>query len=105
MPIIGFNFTKMLAEKTQKSKGGKVNISNNIAIKNVEISDETVGTKDQKLIRYEFEFKSTYSPDLGRINLDGEVLMLENEKKVKHLMLTNIAGEINRNLSEKDFLY
>ena len=85
MAIISFNFTKMVAERNEKSKGGKININNNISIKNVELSETAINAKDQKLLRFEFEFKSSYNPDLGSIKLEGDVLMLEEQKKVEDI--------------------
>ena len=44
-------------------------------------------------------------PEVAYIKLGWVLGHTQNEKEVKHLMGTNIAGEINRSLSEKDFLY
>lgn len=44
-------------------------------------------------------------PETAYIKLGWILGHTENQKEVRHLMLTNIAGEINRKLSEKDFLY
>ncbi len=44
-------------------------------------------------------------PEVAYIKLGWILGHTQNAKEVRHLMLTNIAGEINRNLSEKDFLY
>jgi len=44
-------------------------------------------------------------PEVAYIKLGWILGHTQNEKEVKHLMGTNIAGEINRSLSEKDFLY
>ena len=43
MPIVGFNFTKIDVERKGGNISGKVNISNNISIKNVEIKDLALG--------------------------------------------------------------
>lgn len=43
-------------------------------------------------------------PEVAYIKLGWILGHTQNNKEVKHLMLTNIAGEINRKLSEKDFL-
>lgn len=80
MAIVGFEFTNISAKKNKKKKGSSVSINNNISIESVELSDATVGSKDQKLIVYGFTFKSTYEPDLGSIQVSGEVLSLENKK-------------------------
>jgi len=44
-------------------------------------------------------------PETAYIKLGWILGHTQNSKEVKHLIQTNIAGEINRKLSEKDFLY
>ncbi len=44
-------------------------------------------------------------PEVAYVKLGWILGHTQNAKEVKHLMLTNIAGEINRKLSESDFLY
>ena len=44
-------------------------------------------------------------PEVAYIKLGWILGHTQNKEEVKHLMQTNIAGEINRKLSEKDFLY
>lgn len=85
MAIVGFDFRKMSAEKNDKSKGGKISINNNVTVKEVEMAEASIAGKGQKLLRYSFEFKSEYKPDLGNIKLEGEVLSLEEGKKAEEL--------------------
>lgn len=82
MAVVGFNFTKVNAEVNQKSGNAKINIKNNITIKEIDVSESSFASKEQKMIRFVFEFKSEYKPDLGNIKLEGEVLMLEQQSKV-----------------------
>jgi len=83
MAIVGFNFTKINAELNEKTaRESKININNNISIKSVELAESVVASKGQKLLRFEFEFKSNYSPNLGSIALEGNILVLEEAKKV-----------------------
>ncbi|MEK6852250.1 MAG: asparaginase domain-containing protein, partial [Nanoarchaeota archaeon] len=44
-------------------------------------------------------------PEVAYVKLGWVLGHTQNEEEVKHLMLTNIAGEINRNISERAFLY
>ena len=44
-------------------------------------------------------------PETAYIKLGWILGHTQNKKEVKHLMQTNIAGEINKKLSERDFLY
>ena len=75
MTIIGFNFRKINAERGP-SVSGKVNISNNVALKSVEEADVPVGAKKQKALKFTYEFITKYEPNLGAINIEGDVLFL-----------------------------
>ncbi|HHE36941.1 MAG TPA: hypothetical protein ENL16_03965 [Candidatus Woesearchaeota archaeon] len=105
MTVIGFSFTKMLVEKKNPVKG-KVNINNNVGIKNLEETKLNINTK-RKALKLEFEFSSTYEPNIGKILLTGEVIYLidkdkaaeavKNWKKNKKLekdMLTTVLNNV-----------
>lgn len=88
MTVVGFAFTKLLAEKKKRVKG-KLQIANNIAIKNVkgiplQLADSNV---KQSGLKFSFQFSSKYEPDIGNITLEGDVLFMgekaQNEKIVK----------------------
>ena len=84
MTIVGFNFTKINVEKT-KTASGSVNIQNNVSIKNVEESSLSLGQAKQKGLKFTFEFVSKYEPNIGSITLIGDVLYLEEAKKVEEM--------------------
>ncbi len=83
MAIIGFNFNKMVVEKSSVARG-KINISNNISITNVEDTDITID-KLKKGLRFVFDFSSNYDPKIGSINLTGDVLFLDEKKKIEDI--------------------
>jgi hypothetical protein len=85
MAIIGFNFNKINVEKSEIGKG-KVNISNNVAIKNIESKGISLGKDKQDALRFSFEFTSKYEPKLGNILLGGDVLFLTDAKKSKEIV-------------------
>ena len=80
MPIIGLNFDKIGAKKDNKIVG-KVQIKNNIDIKNVEQEKLSVSSSDD-ILKISFEFKSTYDPEVGAIQLNGHVLYMDDPKKI-----------------------
>ena len=83
MPIVGFNFLKMSAEKNNSAAiQEKVNINNDISIKDVE--ESSLGKN--KAIRMTYFFRSNYNPDLGKIELEGEVFFADKEKVMKEVM-------------------
>ena len=105
MTVIGFSFTKMSVEKDNPVKG-KVNINNNVGIKNVEETKLNLNP-DKKALKLDFEFTSTYEPNIGKIYLTGEVIYLidkskaddviKNWKKNKKLekdIMTNVLNNV-----------
>jgi hypothetical protein len=85
MTVIGFSFTKMLAEKKESTKG-KVNISNNVSVTDVKDSKITLGTAKQPGLEFVFQFNSKFEPDLGTIELLGNVIYMEKAEKVKEIL-------------------
>ena len=80
MAVIGFNFTKILVERKTPLKG-KVDISNNVSVKNVEYTDLLLGDSKQKALKFSFDFTSTYSPSIGEILFNGELLYMNQPDK------------------------
>ncbi len=78
--IIGFNFKKISIEKRNPITG-KVDISNNASVKDVEESDFSFGKQKQKGITFHFEFTSKYEPDIGDLFFSGELLYLGDAKE------------------------
>lgn len=87
MVIIGVHITKIAAEKKPVSNVTRVGINNNVAVTNVEEKDLALGQQaKQGGLRFAFEFTCTYSPDVGTIHLEGDVLYLialETAKNIK----------------------
>lgn len=85
MPIIGFNFNKINVEK-KKSPVGKINIKNNVSIQDIVKAELTLGNQKQQGVRFLFKFSSKYEPAVATISLDGEVLFIEDAKKIKEIL-------------------
>ena len=83
--IVGFGFTKLSAERNEAAKG-KIDINNNVTIKNVEESDLSLGKDKQNVLRFIFEFTSKYEPSIGTILFEGELLYMEDPKTVKEIL-------------------
>ncbi|MFT4303090.1 MAG: hypothetical protein ACMXYG_00860 [Candidatus Woesearchaeota archaeon] len=81
MTIVGFNFIKISAEKLAPVTG-KVNINNNIMLSDVKEIDVNLGSKDNKGLRVEFNYICDYEPKIGKISLNGEVLIVEDQAKI-----------------------
>ena len=74
MAILSFGFNKINVErKTKNTK--QVNISSGLKILSVEESN-AIKDATQKAFAITFQFDVNYEPDLGSINLEGELLYL-----------------------------
>ena len=85
MTVVGFNFTKILVQRKDFVKG-KINISNNVAIKKVDTADLALGASNQSGLKIDFAFNTKYEPDLGLIEMEGNVLYMADEKKTKEII-------------------
>lgn len=85
MTIVGFDFTKIDAEKKSLVRG-KVNINNNVTIKNIEEQNLNLGKEKQNALRFVFEFIAKYEPGIGTIKLEGNVIYMAEQKKIKEIL-------------------
>jgi hypothetical protein len=85
MSIVGFNFSKIVVEKKQTIKG-KINISNNVSITNVEESSLSFGGSKQKGLKFTFNFITNYEPKIGSLDFTGDILYIEDAKKVEDIL-------------------
>ena len=83
--IVGFGFTKLSVEKIEAPKG-KIDINNNVSIKDVKEDDLFLGKEKQSVIKFVFEFTSKYEPAIGTILFEGELLYLEDSKSIKEIL-------------------
>ncbi len=83
MTIVKINIHKIAAERSLSSKGGQVRINNNVTLKDVEEMDFSVEGK--RGLKFTFGFSCTYEPDLGSISVEGQVLYINEEKKVEEI--------------------
>ena len=86
MTIVGVHITKVNAERNMKSTAQKVGINNNISVKEVHEHDFNLGDTSQKGVRFSFIFNCKYTPDIGTIDLEGDVLFLGSEDETKKIL-------------------
>lgn len=86
MAIVGFNFTKISAERKQDAVKGKIDIKNNVSIMGVEESDLGFGNESQKAAKITFDFNVNYEPKFGSMKFSGDVLFLGEAKKVDNML-------------------
>ncbi len=84
MSIVGFNFTKINAERKQ-SIVGAVNISNNIQISDVKEAKLGIAG-DRGALKITFKFTSDYAPNLALMVFEGDVLFLVDSKQTQGIL-------------------
>lgn len=84
MPIVGFNLKKINVEREGVAKT-QIKVNNNVQIKDVKETKLKIGTDKQKTLEIDFVFTSSYEPKLGKIELEGNILVLEGIKAVKEM--------------------
>ncbi|MBD3203559.1 hypothetical protein GF327_04645 [Candidatus Woesearchaeota archaeon] len=87
MTIVGFNFTKMLIEK-KKTATGKIDIANNVSIKEVKEAKLNLGNSKKPGLEFQFLFTSNYKEDIGKIELYGKVIYMDKEDNIKKILET-----------------
>jgi len=80
MGVIGFNFRSIEARTEDKKIEGNVDVNSTPTIENVTKKDISIeGMKD--VLSFEFSFRTKYNPDIGEINITGEVLYKTDDAK------------------------
>lgn len=83
MPIVGFNYDKIIVERTNVIKK-PLNIHTDVSIKDVKEEKIPLG-KNDKLLKFNFEFNVKYG-DVGDLKMNGHILLLENPKKTEEIL-------------------
>ena len=86
MTIVGVHITKVNAERNMKSSAQKVGINNNITIKDVSEHDFMLGSAKQQVLKYTFVFNCKYTPDVGSIDVEGDVMVLADIEETKKVL-------------------
>jgi len=84
MAIIGFNFDKMLVEKTN-TINKPVRVTNNVQITDAKEYKNVEQNIKQGIIKFDFEFITQYV-DVGKIELLGHLLYTESPEKLKQIL-------------------
>ena len=83
MTIVKINLHKVHASRELNAKNGQVKINNNVSLKDLEEMDFAVEGK--RGLKFNFAFTCNYEPDLGKIEVEGQVLYVNDEQKVKEI--------------------
>jgi len=83
MTIVKINLHKVHADRNLEAKGGQIKINNNVSIKDVE--DMNFSAEGKKGLKFTFAFNCSYEPELGKIEVEGQVLFVDTEAKVEEI--------------------
>lgn len=86
MPFIGFNFDRILAERNIKETEFKpnINVKHNLNITELKQEEVTLDKK-QDVLKFTFEFLLNYEPNVGSIKINGHLLFLDSNKRMKEI--------------------
>ena len=85
MPFVGFSFDKIEASRNMDEVKGNINVHHTLNI--VDVKKEEINLeKKQDVLKFIFEFKLDYSPNVGLINLKGSMSYVEDPKKIKDIL-------------------
>lgn len=84
MPVVGFNLQRISAEKKGQITG-KLNIKNNLNITNIEQEKNAITASDE-VIKINFKFSVSYDPDIGALDIEGNLLFMDTPEKIKKIM-------------------
>lgn len=85
MPIVGFNFDKIVVEKTNPVSGN-VQVKNDMSIKEVDQQELILGKKKEDVLKFSFEFSSKYEPKIGLVSIKGHILFMDESAEIKKIM-------------------
>ena len=85
MPIVGFNFERVSGEK-KNIISKEVKIRNNASITNILEEKLPIEGSKGEVLKFNFEYITSYEPEIGEIELKGHVLYLDDTKKIKEIL-------------------
>ncbi len=85
MPVVGMQFNKIVVEKFAPVKG-KVQVNNNVVLKDIEKTDLNIGPSKQGALKFHFEFVAKYEPKIADITMNGYVTFFEKPEAVKEIL-------------------
>jgi len=77
MPIIGMKFDSMEAKRENTPQKGEIKVNSTPKITAAKLIN--LPTINKKALALNFDFVTTYSPDIGEIKISGEVLYVHED--------------------------
>lgn len=87
MPIVGFNFSKISAEKkNQIKKETQIKINSKLAITDLKKEELPTGKTKSEGLKLDFEFSLDYQPDIALIQITGFIYYLDDPNVIKDVV-------------------
>ena len=86
MKILGFNFTKISAEKYKDAAIKDLKIENSIDISDISEVKQDVLKADDEFLAIKFKYTVTYNPEVAKIELLGNILASVDSKMAKEVV-------------------
>lgn len=83
MKIIGFNLNKILVEKKENFQG-KIEINQNIDIKN--ISEDSIPITKEDVLKIDFSFIINYSNNVAKLEFEGLLIIIPEKSEIKEIL-------------------
>ena len=77
MPIIGMKFDSMQAKRENTPQKGEIKVNSTPRITSAKIL--TLPSISKKVLALNFDFVTTYSPDIGEVKISGEILYVHED--------------------------
>lgn len=82
MPIVGFNFSKIIVQKNNPIEGN-VQVKSNVSITDLKKEKLPTGKTKSEGLRIDFKLTVTYEPKIGELTLEGFVYYMDDPKMLK----------------------
>ena len=87
MPIVGYNLTNIQAQKLRPldAKDKDIKIQSKLGILDVKEEKLPTGKTKTDGLRFDFEFKLDYQPDIAKIAIEGFIYYLDDQASLKEI--------------------
>jgi len=85
MRVIGFNFTKLLAEKLEENRN-QIKIGTEIDVSNIKSIKADIFKAKEDLIEVKFSYNVEYDPKIAKVELEGSIIFSLEPKLAKQVL-------------------
>jgi hypothetical protein len=84
MPIVGFNFDKLLVDKKNTLKT-PINVDTGMKVKDIKQEEVIVAGNKESMLKFDYEFKVTYNKGEAEIEISGNLVLAEDRKTLDEI--------------------